>query len=59
MNKALAKVAVWFKRNKLNLNPSKTRYMVLNAKTTETKLVKSATSTWKEYGRRVKKKVLN
>ena len=40
MNKALAKVAIWFKRNKLNLNPSKTRYMVLNAKTSETKLVK-------------------
>ena len=40
MNRALAKVAIWFKRNKLNLNPSKTRYMVFNAKTTETKLVK-------------------
>ena len=37
MNRALAKVAIWFKRNKLNLNPSKTRYMVFNAKTTETK----------------------
>ena len=31
MNRAMAKVAIWFKRNKLNLNPSKTRYMVLNS----------------------------
>ena len=40
MNRALAKVAIWFKRKKLNLNPSKTRYMVFNGKTTGTKLVK-------------------
>ena len=28
MNKSLERVDRWFKRNKLNLNPSKTRYMI-------------------------------
>ena len=28
MNLALADVNLWFQRNKLNLNPSKTRYMI-------------------------------
>ena len=33
MNSVLAKVNVWFKQNKLNLNPNKTRCMIFNAKT--------------------------
>ena len=40
MNKSLERADLWFKRNKLNLNPSKTRYMIFNSKTEETKLVK-------------------
>ena len=32
MNAALLKVGIWFQRNKLNLNPSKTRYMIFNSK---------------------------
>ena len=40
MNIAVENVDKWFKSNKLNLNPSKTRYMIFNCKTTETKLVK-------------------
>ena len=40
MNKSLERVDLWFKRNKLNLNPSKTRYMIFNSKTEETQLVK-------------------
>ena len=40
MNTAMQNVELWFKRNKLNLNPSKTRYMVINHKTQETQLVK-------------------
>ena len=40
MNKSLERVDLWFKRNKLNLNPSKTRYMIFNSKSEETKLVK-------------------
>ena len=40
MNLALADVNLWFQRNKLNLNPSKTRYMIFNMNTGETKLVK-------------------
>ena len=39
MNEALIKVDLWFKRNKLNLNPDKTRYMIFNCKTDETKVV--------------------
>ena len=30
MNNALSKVKDWFLMNKLNLNPSKTRYMIFN-----------------------------
>ena len=33
MNNALSKVKDWFLMNKLNLNPSKTRYMIFNHKT--------------------------
>jgi len=41
MNATMVKVHAWFQKNKLNLNPSKTRYMVFNGKgTTETNLVK-------------------
>ena len=40
MNKSLERVDKWFKRNKLKLNPSKTRYMIFNSKTEETQLVK-------------------
>ena len=41
MNSALSKLHRWFSQNKLNLNPSKTRYMIFNGKgTTETNLVK-------------------
>ena len=40
MNKSLERAHLWFERNKLNLNPSKTRYMIFNSKTEETKLVK-------------------
>ena len=40
MNYSLDKVSRWFQRNKLNLNPSKTRYMLFNSHTAETNLVK-------------------
>ena len=40
MNSALEEVDLWFTRNKLNLNPSKARYMIFNAKTKEADLVK-------------------
>ena len=30
MNKSITNVDAWFRRNKLNLNASKTRYMVFN-----------------------------
>ena len=40
MNKSITNVDVWFRRNKLYLNPSKTRYMVFNCKTDKTQLVK-------------------
>ena len=40
MNMAVENVDKWFKANKLNLNPSKTRYMIFNCKTTESNLVK-------------------
>ena len=40
MNDALQEVDLWFKRNKLNLNLSKTRYMLFNVKTRETDMVK-------------------
>ena len=40
MNKSITNVDAWFRQNKLNLNPSKTRYMVFNCKTDETQLVK-------------------
>ena len=36
MNNALSKVKDWFLMNKLNLNPSKTRYMIFNHKTDKT-----------------------
>ena len=40
MNITMDKVNTWFQSNKLNLNPSKTRYMIFNGKNTkETKLV--------------------
>jgi len=40
MNKTLEKVHRWFRQNKLNLNPSKTRYMIFNSKTNKDDLVK-------------------
>ena len=40
MNNALFNVDRWFRRNKLNLSPNKTRYMIFNCQTEETKLVK-------------------
>ena len=41
MNLALHNVNGWFAQNKLNLNPSKTRYMIFNGRNTqETNLVK-------------------
>ena len=33
MNEAITKVDLWFKKNKLNLNPDKTRYMIFKCKT--------------------------
>ena len=39
MNSVLAEVNIGFKQNKLNLNPSKTRCMIFNAKTEETELI--------------------
>ena len=36
MNNALSKVKEWFLMNKLNLNPSKTRYIIFNHKTDKT-----------------------
>ena len=40
MNTALLQVDTWFQKNKLNLNPSKTRYMIFNSKSVETDIVK-------------------
>jgi hypothetical protein len=40
MNKTLERVYKWFRQNKLNLNPSKTRYMIFNSKTEKQDLVK-------------------
>ena len=40
MNESLIEVDSWFKKNKLNLNPCKTRYMIFNCNTDETKLVR-------------------
>jgi len=40
MNSSLELIDIWFKSNKLNLNPSKTRYMIFNHKTDETNLIK-------------------
>ena len=40
MNKSLERAHLWFERKKLNLNPSKTRFMIFNSKTEETNLVK-------------------
>ena len=40
MNESLTKVDSWFKKNKLNLNPGKTRYMIFNCNTEDTKLVR-------------------
>ena len=40
MNNALINVDKWFMRNKLNLNPSKTCYMIFNCQTDKTDLVK-------------------
>ena len=39
MNISLSEIDLWFKRNKLNLNPSETRYMLFNHKTDDTNLV--------------------
>ena len=39
MNSVLSKVNIWFKQNKLNLNPSKTWCMIFNAKTDKKNLV--------------------
>ena len=39
MNEAILHVDLWFKRNKLNLNPDKTRYMIFNCNTDETKII--------------------
>ena len=40
MIESLQKADLWFQRNVLNLNPAKTRHMLFNSKTEETKLVK-------------------
>ena len=40
MNQTLSDIGTWFKRNKLCLNPSKTRCMIFNHKTEVTNLVK-------------------
>ena len=39
MNKSLKRAHLWFERNRLNLNPSKMRYMIFNSKMEETELV--------------------
>ena len=56
MNSALINIDTWFRRNKLNLNPSKTRYMIFNYKTDDTKLVKSF---WREFGKKERRKASN
>ena len=43
MNKSLERLDLWFKRNKLNLNPPKTRYIIFNSKMEETQLVEIGT----------------
>ena len=40
MNSALINIDTWFRRNKLNVKHSKTRYMIFNHKTDETNLIK-------------------
>ena len=39
MNSVPSKVNIWFKQNKLNQNPSITRYIIFNAKTEQTDLI--------------------
>ena len=45
MNASLTKVAKWFLCNKLNLNPSKTRYMIFNSNTNRTDLIQIGNQT--------------
>ena len=40
MKKALCNVNLWFQRKKLNLNPSKTRFMLFNCNTDTADIVK-------------------
>ena len=42
MNASLNRVAKWFLCNKLNLNPSKTRYIISNSNTNSTDLIRIA-----------------
>ena len=39
INEAIAKVDLGFKKNKVNLNPGKTRYMIFNCKTDRTDII--------------------
>ena len=63
MNKALSDIDIWFKRNKLRLNTSKTRYMIFNHKTgnksSQNRIYSSKTNILREYGTKAKKKVSN
>ena len=45
MNASLNRVTKWFLCNKLNLNPSKTRYMIFNSNTNRTDLIRIADET--------------
>ena len=59
MNKSLKRAHLWFERNKLNLNPSKARYMIFNSKTEETNLVKLGNEHIERVWTKAKIKVLN
>ena len=60
MNDALHHEGNWFAQNKLNLNPSKTRYMIFNGKNTlETNLVKLGNTCFERYGLKATKKLSN
>ena len=55
MNSVLAKVNIWFKQNKLNLNLSKTQCILFNAKTEEEKLITIENTIIERYGTKGRK----
>ena len=59
MNTALEKISRWFIANKLQLNPSKTRYMIFNNKETDHIYVTIKGEKFKRFVRKGKRQALN